>query len=197
MQQSHATNGMERVQLDAAALVGPGEGDTVMLINRSRNQKTNVWLQDPTTKRKLALCALVLVLTMDLMALCFLASAMREQPGLLAFIAADGPPVQLIDKLFDILSDLDNAHWVLLREPEGWTEEKLDEVQFAGTTLLGQTYMRLVHRWKLWPWPPRILADRSAPAAARQAVLREKNNSKQTISRTRATRCVCKAFHGL
>jgi hypothetical protein len=116
-------------EFSAEQLMGPSDDQVVKLINISRNRKTNKWLQEPRTVEVLAVVALLFRIVMECLYEKFDMAAGRQDPSLLTFIDPEnGSPARLIGKLFDLVSDLNHAHWVILRRcgSGDWTQSKVE-----------------------------------------------------------------------
>jgi hypothetical protein len=112
----------------------------------------------------------------------FKAASSSHEPSLCSFISTTGPPARLVTKLYNLLVDLDDPHWIILKSVggDGWSPRKVERLFRCGMVLLGNVHMRLVETWEYWPWPLRHLRD---PAASPAVKNRTKHRLRHTCSK--------------
>ena len=93
----------------------------------------------------------------------------------MCFISESGPPRKLAAMLYHLMTDLDNKHWLILKNPAagGWTRDKVELLFFCGATMLGNIIMRQIENWDQWPWPLRHLRNPAVPDCVKSKTKRE------------------------
>ena len=156
-------------------LIGPAEDSVVKAINASRNRKSNKYLQNqPESWDNLCIATLLYRLVMECLYTVFNLASSYKQPDFAAFVHPEtGAPTRLVMKIFDLLVNLDDPYWVLLRGAScgDWTVAKVEKLFDFATTLIGHIILRMIEPFELWPWPLRFLGDGTISDAVQRGVL--------------------------
>ena len=187
IQERRPTTRGNELEITEELLVGPGEDNTVKLVNKSRNKKANRWLGSTKTRDRLCASVLMLVFALDMVYATFRRSTIIAGPSLLDWIKADGgTPSKLIDRLFNLLDDLEHTHWTLLRFPGDWTDEKTMIAFCSVLRLIGGIKLRMIDPFELPPWCFRYAVDPTASMPQKTAVV--------NLVRTSCTDCLDEFF---